>query len=175
MSNRDTEHLSFIFIILLACSLWTHRAAIIQAEHLAKYVIASVVALLITAFAIKAVRRLHKRALPDVDTMTGLEFERYVVGLLRSNGYQHVKLTEEYDLGIDIIAEKNGIRWGIQVKRYAGLVGADAVRQVVTALKFYRCDKAMVISNSIFSQPARILAKSNNCILISRSNLRSIM
>jgi len=67
--------------------------------------------------------------------MTGLEFERYVARLLKSKGYNNIRLTEEYDYGIDIIAEKDGIRWGIQVKRYSGLVSADAVRQVITALK----------------------------------------
>jgi restriction system protein len=105
------------------------------------------------------------------DKMTGIEFERYVARLLRSKGYSHIRLTEEYDYGIDIIAIKDGVTWGIQVKRYSGLVKADAVRQVVTALKKYHCDRAMVISNSTYSNVAKVLARSNKCVLVDRSIL----
>ena len=100
--------------------------------------------------------------------MTGLEFEKYVDSILRTKGYINVRLTEKYDLGIDIIAIKDGITWGIQVKRYSGLVKANAVRQVVTALKHYNCDRAMVITNSTFSNTAIKLSRSNKSILIDR-------
>ena len=100
--------------------------------------------------------------------MTGLEFERCIAGLLKQQGYTNVRLTEKYDYGVDIIAEKDGIRWGIQVKRYAGLVKADAIRQVVTALKIYNCDRSMVITNSTYSMVAKDLASCNNCVLIDR-------
>jgi len=106
-----------------------------------------------------------------IDKMTGLEFERYIVGLLKAQGYTNIKLTEEFDYGIDIIANKGTIRWGIQVKRYSGLVKADAVRQVVTALKKYNCERSMVITNSKFSEVARELAKSNNCVLVDGETL----
>lgn len=67
----------------------------------------------------------------DVDTMDGTMFEYYVAQLLIDRGYTNVSLTERYDYGVDIIAEKDGIRWGVQTKRYSGLVKAAAVRQVV--------------------------------------------
>jgi restriction system protein len=103
----------------------------------------------------------------DVNTMTGIEFEHYVAKLLEERGYTDIKLTERYDLGVDIIACKGGIIWGVQVKRSSGLVKAIAVRQVVTALKHYGCDRAMVVTNGTYSRPAINLAKSNNCVLVS--------
>ena len=106
-----------------------------------------------------------------IDCMTGLEFERYIAGLLKNQGYTNVRLTEKYDYGVDIIANKDGIRWGIQVKRYSSLVKADAVRQVVTALRSYNCDRAMVVTNSTFSHTANELARSNDCVLIDRNIL----
>jgi len=106
-----------------------------------------------------------------IDKMTGLEFERYIARLLKTKSYIHIILTEEYDYGVDIIAEKDGIRWGIQVKRYSGLVKANAVRQAVTALKKYHCDRAMVISNSTYSKVAKELARSNDCVLVDRNGL----
>lgn len=181
MSNTDTEHVSFIMIILLACSLWTHKAAIAQAEHIAKYV-ALIIAAKITFVAllriVKKFKYRQSRRNPDlakIDTMTGLEFEHYVAKILKNNGFSNVRLTEEYDYGIDIIASKNGTTWGIQVKRYSGLVGADAVRQAVTALRIYKCDKAMVITNSTFSRPAVVLADANDCVLVDESKLNVMM
>lgn len=109
----------------------------------------------------------------EVDGMTGLEFEKFVADLLRRQGYTRVKITETYDLGIDIIAYKDGIKWGVQAKRYSGMVKAAAVRQVVTALKYekYKCDRAMVVTNNYYSRPAKELAKSNDCVLVDRDIL----
>ena len=108
---------------------------------------------------------------PEVDTMTGLQFERYVASALKRQGYTHIKMTELYDWGVDIIARKDGITWGVQVKRCSGMVKAAAVRQVVTALRKYNCDRGMVVTNGVYSRPAVELARSNDCILIDRSAL----
>lgn len=111
----------------------------------------------------------------NVDTMDGISFEHYVMRVLINQGYNNVSLTEQYDYGVDIIAEKNGIRWGVQVKRYSGLVKAEAVRQVVTGLRLYSCDRAMVITNSTFSTVAKRLAESNDCVLIDRTGLHALV
>jgi len=113
------------------------------------------------------------RALNLVDThyMDGLAFEKYVVELMKSQGYARVTLTERYDYGIDIVALKDGVRWGVQVKRYSNMVKAEAVRQVVTALNKYNCQRAMVVTNSTYSRPAKVLAESNNCVLIAKDEL----
>lgn len=106
-----------------------------------------------------------------INAMTWDEFEYYVAAWLKQRGYTNVRITEKYDLGVDIVAKKDGLTWGVQVKHYTGLVGIEAVRQVVVALKKYKCDRAMVITNSVFSRPAIELAKSQDCILIDGSKL----
>jgi restriction system protein len=103
--------------------------------------------------------------------MTGLEFERYIAALLKRQGFTDIKLTERYDWGIDIVARKDSVRWGVQTKRSSGLVKVAAVRQVVAALNKYGCERAMVITNSTFSRPATEIARSNNCILVGREHL----
>lgn len=120
---------------------------------------------------IKQWRRAHNRSIVVIDSMSGLEFEKYIANLLKYQGYKRIRLTEHYDYGIDIIADKDGVRWGIQVKRYSGLVKASAVRQAVTALRKYDCNRAMVVTNSNFSRVAEELAKSNDCILVDRHRL----
>lgn len=109
------------------------------------------------------------RATPDIDKLSWSEFEHYVADRLRRQGYTDVRLTEHYDLGIDVIAKKGGVVWGVQVKHYnSKQVGVDAVRQAVTALKRYKCDRAMVVTNNFFTEPAQILANSNSCVLVDR-------
>lgn len=114
-----------------------------------------------------------KARLNTIDDMSGLQFEWQVAHMLKRRGYERVRLTERYDFGVDIVAEKDGVRWGIQVKRHSGLVKASAVRQVVTALKIYNCDRSMVVTNSSFSRVAASLARSNDCVLVDRRVLAS--
>jgi len=106
-----------------------------------------------------------------VESMSWNEFEYFVADWLIGRGYTDVRLTEHYDLGVDIVAKKDGFTWGVQVKHYSGLVGINAVRQVVVALKMYGCDRAMVVTNSTFSRAAIELARSQGCLLINESKL----
>lgn len=174
-STKSDGQALFPAVILIACLVWAHKAAMTKIEHIIPIILLTVAVIVglvaITKFVIKIrkYRQLHSPTMTSIDNMTGLEFEKYVAKLLRAHGYKRVRVTEIYDLGIDIIAEKDDINWGIQVKRYSGLVKANAVRQVVTALRHYGCDRAIGITNNIFSQPARSLAESNGCVLMDRN------
>lgn len=171
MTKSDTDIVSYVFIGFLVVGLWAHRPEFLTLSNIALLLIA----VLVVKAGFKLLRKVRSFRSSAIDTMSGLEFEKYVARLLKQNGYRHVRITEEYDLGVDIVAAKNGITWGIQVKRYSGLVGANAVRQVVTALPMYHCDKAMVITNSIFSRPAVALAHANNCVLVGKRGLSRLM
>ena len=159
---------SLIVFVIIAVTAWTHRQWLLYALYGILFILATIVVLKL----LRLVRfRQRQTALADIDLMDGLDFERYVADLLKQWGFRNVSLTEQYDMGVDIVAEKDGQRWGIQVKRYNGLVKAAAVRQVVTALKFYGCERSMVVTNSTYSNVARQLADSNDCLLIGRDTL----
>lgn len=174
MSRHSRAHgdASFIVFVLLCATLWTHRTQLVYIAYAALGVVAC---LLLLRLCWKLIKHRHFTRLRDIDSMDGLEFEQYVAELLRNNGFRKVSLTEQYDLGVDIIAEKDGIRWGIQVKRYSGLVKADAVRQVVTGLRLYDCDRSMVITNSTYSAVAKRLAAGNDCVLVDRMELNRLI
>ncbi len=108
------------------------------------------------------------RSTSNIDSLTWNEFECYVADGLKKQGYTNVHLTEHYDLGIDVVATKDGVTWGVQVKHYSRSVRIEAVREAVAGLKAYKCDRAMVVTNSFFTAPAIELAKCNNCVLIDR-------
>lgn len=176
--NHGNGDAGFALVILLAATVWAHKAFMLKVEHYAlifSITCSITVALTVLFNLFKRIRSRYLSAVSkyytDIDSMTGLQFEHYVANLLKQNGYSNVRLTEQYDLGVDIIADRNGIRWGIQVKRHNSPVKASAIRQVVTALKFYGCEQPMVITNSYFTHVAKQLADSNDCVLIDRDTL----
>ena len=175
--SHSDDHASFMIIVLAAGFYWKHKALVATIGRIA--VVCVIVVLVVFCcirlhrifMRMKGLRRKDSLDLIEIDAMSGLEFERFVAELLKQRGYQNVRLTEKYDYGIDIVAEKEGITWGIQVKRCSGLVKANAVRQVVTALRMYGCDRAMVITNGYFSQVAIKLGEGNECVLVDRDDL----
>lgn len=170
-SRTQGSNASFIIVVLIGAAAWTHRAQLTQIAYIALGVVGC---LLLLSLCWKLISHRRSTTLKGVDAMDGLDFERYVVNLLRVNGFRNVSLTEKYDLGVDIIAEKDGIRWGVQAKRYSGLVKASAVRQAVTGLRLYGCDQAIVITNSTYTEVARRLANANDCVLVDRTGLRRL-
>ena len=177
-TNKDTDFVSFVFIILLISAAWEHKAGLMQIEHIGTYVLIAIALIFVLIYILKAKKKLtgkfgiSRSSFTEIDQMTGLEFEKYLVVLLKNQGYRSVRLTEKYDYGVDIIAMKDGIKWGIQAKRYTGLVDVDAVRQVVTALAKYNCQRSMVITNSYYTEVAKEMARCNKRILIDRDKLK---
>lgn len=91
--------------------------------------------------------------------MDGFEYERKCAQLLKNKGFSNVTVTPgSGDQGIDIIAYKSGIKYGIQCKYYTGTVGNKAIQEAYAGAAYYGCAVAMVITNSILSKSATALA-----------------
>ena len=91
----------------------------------------------------------------DYDKMDGHDFEYYCADLLKKKGFSKVTVTQgSGDYGIDIIAWKNNVKYGIQCKRYSGNVGYRAVEEAYTGARVYNCDRAVVLTNSDFTKQA---------------------
>ena len=92
--------------------------------------------------------------------MTGYEYEKKCADLLKMKGFERVTVTPKSgDQGVDIIAYKGGAKYGVQCKYYTGTVGNKAIQEVFTGAKFYECDKAMVITSSVLTYPAKDLKR----------------
>ena len=99
--------------------------------------------------------------------ITGYDYESICASYLKKHGYRHVHQTKASgDQGVDIIAKKHGHWWGIQCKYYSSSVANKAVQEAYTGAKFYGCDRAMVITNSYFTDSAMELAKTTNVELV---------
>ena len=91
-------------------------------------------------------------------TLKGYELELKISETYRLLGYE-VKITKfSGDFGIDIIAESNSEKIGIQCKNLESNVGVDAIMQAYSGGKFYDCTRYCVITNLGYTEPARELA-----------------
>ena len=87
-------------------------------------------------------------------------------------GYESEVTQSSGDQGIDVIAQKNGSKLGIQAKCYSGSVGNSAIQEAVAGLGYYNLDKAIVVTNSYFTDSAIKLAEANGVVLWDRNILK---
>ena len=114
--------------------------------------------------------------LDKIDAMDGREFELFTGTLLRGNGFENVHVTQaSYDFGVDVIAEKDDIKYAIQCKRYNGPIGVSAVQEVIASKSLHDCHVACVLTNSSFTPAAIELAKKNLVILWDRNKLQKFI
>jgi len=108
----------------------------------------------------------------DIDQMSGAEFEEYLAFLFRRRGFTNVTTTRLYgDFGADLVAKKDNIKYAIQAKRWRGLVGVDAVYQVLGGKDYYGCQGTIVVTNSKFTYQAEQLAQKSNTTLVNGDTL----
>lgn len=108
----------------------------------------------------------------SIDDIEGHEFERFCAHLLRENGYERVTVTKESgDQGIDIIAYKDGVKFGIQCKCYATDIGNKAVQEAYSGKAYYNCHVGVVLTNRFFTHSAIELAQKNGILLWDRTRL----
>ena len=80
--------------------------------------------------------------------------ERAVARLMDHGDFEDVRLVGRTgDGGADILASKNGKRWVVQVKfRRSGVIGPDAVDEVLEAMRRYHADIPVVATNTLVNK-----------------------
>lgn len=106
------------------------------------------------------------------DYMEGHDFEEYCALILKHMGYQSVEVTKgSNDNGIDILASKGGVKYGIQCKCYSSDIGVKAIQEAYAGAKYYDCHVPVVLTNRRFTKQAQEMAKKNNVLLWDREIL----
>lgn len=124
-----------------------------------------------------AVLRRRRRGPADaLDDMEGHDFEYFCAELLKQRGFLEVEVTRgSGDYGIDILAEKDGVTYAIQCKRYNGPVGVKAVQEAYAGRDFYDRMVGAVLTNQYFTAPAAEAAKKLKILLWDRGYLERMM
>lgn len=118
----------------------------------------------------------RKRKHYEWDDMEGHEFELFCADLLRRRGFKEVIVTKgSGDFGIDILAERDGISYGIQCKNYSAPIGVKAVQEVYAGRDYYDCMVGVVMSNQYFTGPAVEAAKKLKIVLWDRGYIEEML
>ena len=111
-------------------------------------------------------KRNHKDDEEFYMEMDGAEFEEYCARLLQLNGFTEIEMTPaSSDFGVDIFAEREGITYAFQCKRYDHPVGTKAVQEIYAGRDFYHCMVGVVITNRKFTSGALKMAEALNILL----------
>ena len=111
----------------------------------------------------------------ELDEMDGFDFEYYCADLLADNGFVDVQVTRSSgDYGIDILAEKEGVTYAIQCKRYSGLVGVKAVQEAYAGRDYYDKMVGAVLTNQYFTKSAVQAARKLKILLWDRDYLQGM-
>lgn len=112
----------------------------------------------------------------DMDVMEGHDFEYFCADLLERQGFMEVEVTRgSGDFGVDILAEKDGVTYAVQCKRYQGPVGVDAVLQTYAGKDYYDRMVGAVMTNQYFTSPAVQAAKKLQILLWDRGYIDGMM
>ncbi|TCL56947.1 restriction endonuclease [Kineothrix alysoides] len=111
-----------------------------------------------------------------IDEMEGRDFEQFCAELLKERGFVDVEVTKgSGDYGIDILAEKDGVTYAIQCKRYDSPVGVKAIQEAYAGKDYYDRMVGAVLTNHYFTAPAVEAAKKLKILLWDRGYLDSMM
>lgn len=137
----------------------------------------AVVVLAVAALAVLLALRAARRRRPgDMDLMEGHVFEYYCADLLRRAGFLEVEVTRgSGDYGVDILAERDGVTYAVQCKRYDGPVGVKAVQEAYAGRDYYDCMVGAVMTNQYFTRPAVEVAQKLKILLWDRGYLEGIL
>lgn len=104
-----------------------------------------------------------------IDGMDGFAFENWCADALWTIGFSDVNVTPRSgDQGVDILAQKDGIKYAIQCKCYSSNLGNTPIQEVTAGKSLYRCHVGVVITNRYFTQKAVELAEATGTLLWDR-------
>ncbi|UQS84608.1 restriction endonuclease [Apilactobacillus apisilvae] len=117
-----------------------------------------------------------KNELKNIDELDGYQFEKYTYNLLNKLGFQQIKITKgSNDYGIDILAKNGETSYGFQCKLYSSPIGIKAIQEVSAGIEYYKCKKAVVITNSYFTPNAITAGKALEVDLWNRDKLLELL
>ena len=118
----------------------------------------------------------RKRRTGSMDEMEGHDFEYFCADLLEKYGFLEVEVTRgSGDFGVDILAEKDGVTYAVQCKRYQGPVGVDAILRTYAGRDYYDRMVGVVMTNQYFTTPAVEAAQKLNILLWDRGYVDGMM
>ncbi len=110
-----------------------------------------------------------------LEGISGWEFEKIIAELFKKLGYTVSVTKGSGDEGIDLFLEKEGLRAGVQCKRWKTMIGQRVIREFYGSLIHAKLKKGFIITTNRFSKAAKDFVRGKSIILIDREELRRII
>ncbi len=144
--------------------------------YITAIIVLTILAILILSIAIVLRIRNKNKYFEDYDLMEGRDFEFFCADLLKKRGFIDVEVTKgSGDNGVDILAEKDGVSYAIQCKRYEEPVGVKAVQEAYAGRDYYDRMVGVVMSNQYFTKGATEMARKLKILLWDRGYLEEML
>ncbi len=127
----------------------------------------------VTCFSRIEFERKESRALTSFDK--GMAYEKQVVAALINNGLSAELTASGADFGADLTFSFMGKLFVGQCKALNKACGVKAVQETVSAISHYNANHGVVFSELGFSDPAIKLAESNQAVLVTGLDIKSMM
>lgn len=120
--------------------------------------------------------KLISQKVEQLHELTPREFEEWTVSLFEALNYQNIVLTpQSNDKGIDLFAEKNGIKIAIQCKRFKGVVGSPTFQSFLGAMQTANVEKGIFITTGTFSISTEKMAENMPVELYDKFSLTGLI
>ncbi len=107
--------------------------------------------------------------------ISSIEYENIIATKLRKLGFNAHTTKASCDQGVDILADKDGVSFAVQCKKYSHYVGNKAVQEITAGREYYNKNYGVVITNAGFTKAARQLANANNIILLNDNQIEKLL
>lgn len=114
---------------------------------------------------------IERAGMASIDQMSGADFEHRMRVAFEIEGYTVYHVGQRGDFGAVLVLDAPGLRTVVQTKRWQQSVGPGAVQEVVASRAHYGANRAIVVTNSVFTKNAQALAKSNSVEMWDRGKL----
>ena len=115
-------------------------------------------------------------SLKELDLMEGHDFEYACAEILKANKFKKVRVTQgSGDYGIDILCEKDKLKYAVQCKCYSRKLDNKAIQEAHTGMAYYGCNVCAVMTNQYFTEPAKRLAETIDAQLWDRDTLTKMI
>lgn len=123
-----------------------------------------------------ASKRSLTKSIPELYDLTPREFEQWTVTLLQKLGYTNIILTPQSgDKGIDIFAEINGQKIGVQCKKFKGVITAPLIQSFLGALQTAEIGSGIFITTGSFSSGATKIAEETSITLLDSEKIKGLI
>lgn len=106
------------------------------------------------------------------EILSAYDFEEKCAEELSRAGWSTKVTSGSGDQGIDVLAEKRGVRVVVQCKLYSKPVGNKAVQEAISGKAFEKADFCAVVAPNGFTRSAKELAERDNVFLLAPTDLK---